>query len=466
MNNNSELTIHALAPLLRRKKLSPVELTRFFLERISFLQPSINAYITVTSELAMTQARKAEKEIVRGKYRGTLHGIPIALKDLFHTRGIRTTAGSGLLKRFIPKKNAVVVDRLLESGCVILGKTNMHEFAYGPTNVHSYFGPVRNPWDTGRMSGGSSGGSAAAVISAQALAALGTDTGGSVRIPAAACGCVGFKPTFGRVPMDGVIPLSFTLDHAGPLSRCVMDAAYLFAVMAKASPESSFPRSIEREVGKGIKALRIGIPRQYFFDRLHPEVRRAVLEAVPVFDRLGATVTEMDLRGLEETARIAAEITGDEAVAYHLDRMGKKAGSYTEDVMNRLQLNRNSTAAAYIAALQALGTYRQRLDSALETVDLIMAPTLPVAAPALDQTEVTTGRSREDVRFALLKLTRPGNLSGLPAISLPCGFTSGGLPVGLQLMGRRGDDVTVLRAAFSYESATEWRLRFPAGGIQ
>jgi aspartyl-tRNA(Asn)/glutamyl-tRNA(Gln) amidotransferase subunit A len=466
MNNDNELTIHTLAPLLRRKKLSPVDLTRFLLERISHLQPALNAFITVTAETALAQARKAEQEIAQGQYRGALHGIPLALKDLFHTRGIRTTAGSGLLRRFVPRTNALVVDRLLDAGCVLLGKTNMHEFAFGPTNVHSHFGPVRNPWNPGRMSGGSSGGSAAAVISAQTIAACGTDTGGSIRIPAAACGCVGFKPTYGRVPMDGVIPLSFTLDHAGPLSRCIMDAAILFEIMAGASPGNRRGRSLEREIRKGISSIRIGIPRHYFFDRVHADVRRAVLAAVPVFEQLGAVVTEIDLKGLEDTARLAAEITGDEAVAYHLGWMEGKAAGYTEDVHARLQSNRNATAAAYIKALQELGAYRERMERVFDSVSLIMAPTLPVAAPPMDDTEVTTGRSREDVRTALLRLTRPANLSGLPAVSVPCGFTPGGLPVGLQLIGRRDDDVTVLRAAFAYESATEWHRRFPADIVE
>jgi len=263
MENNCELTIEALAPLIRRKKLSPVELTRFLLERISRMQPGINAYITVTADIAMAQARKAEKEICRGGYRGVLHGIPISLKDLFYTRGIRTTAGSKILRKFMPKENAQVVDRLLEAGCVLLGKTNLHEFAFGATNVNPHYGPVRNPWDRNRISGGSSGGSAASVVSAQAIASFGTDTGGSIRIPAAACGCVGLKPTYGRVSMAGVIPLAFSLDHAGPLSRCVMDAAFLLDAVAEPKVWAGNPKRMTSEISKGIKGFRVGIPRQY-----------------------------------------------------------------------------------------------------------------------------------------------------------------------------------------------------------
>ena len=246
-----------------------------------------------------------------------LHGIPISLKDLFHTQNIRTTAGSKILREYLPEKNATVVDRLLSAGCILLGKTNMHEFAYGPTNINPHYGPVRNPWDPDRISGGSSGGSAASVISAQAIASLGTDTGGSIRIPASACGCVGLKPTYGRVPTDGVIPLSFSLDHVGPLSRCVIDAAFLFEAIAEPALRNSNLRRFIGEIRRGVKSFRIGIPRQYFFDRIQPEVRKAILAAIGVFEQLGARICEVDLPGMQDTARLAAEITGDEAVSYH-----------------------------------------------------------------------------------------------------------------------------------------------------
>lgn len=465
MDNNCELTIEKLAPLIRRKKISPVELTRFLLDRISRLQPSINAYITITVENAIAQARRAEKEIVHGQYRGVLHGIPISLKDLFHTQNIRTTAGSRILKKYLPEKNATVVDRLLSAGCILLGKTNMHEFAYGPTNTNPHYGPVRNPWDLDRISGGSSGGSAASVISAQAIASLGTDTGGSIRIPAAACGCVGFKPTYGRVPTDGVIPLSRSLDHVGPLSRCVIDAGFLLETIAEPALRNSNRNRFTKEIRGGIKSFRIGIPRQYFFDRIQPEVRKAILATIGVFEQLGAQICEVDIPGMQDTARLAAEITGDEAVSYHEKWLQRKSQDYGEDVRTRLEQNRKTTAAAYIQALQATRSYGERFERVLESVCLLLAPTLPIIAPQLDQTEVRIGRSSEDIRLALLSLTRPGNLSGLPAISVPCGFSSGGLPIGLQLIGRRMDEATVLRAAYAYETATPWHERFPSDAI-
>jgi aspartyl-tRNA(Asn)/glutamyl-tRNA(Gln) amidotransferase subunit A len=461
MDNNTHLTIAALAPLIRQKKISPVELTKFFLDRISRLQPEINAYITVVPEIALAQARRAEREITKGRYRGVLHGIPINLKDLFFTKGIRTTAGSGVLKKFIPDKNAAVVDQLLNAGCILLGKTNMHEFAFGSTNAHSHYGPVRNPWNPCCLSGGSSGGSAASVVTAQAVASFGTDTGGSIRIPAAACGCVGFKPSYGRISLQGVIPLSPTLDHAGPLSRCVLDAALLYDTFARLTLWNSDSGQVMREVRKGIRSFTVGVPRQYFFDRIHPEVRRSVFAAIQVLQQLGASIREINLEGMEETARIAAEITGSEALAFHENGLRKKSREYGDDVRSRLEQSRGMTATVYIQSMQRRLVYRREFDRALESVDLLAAPTLPVPAPRLDEKEVRIGRSHEDVRLAMLRLTRPGNLSGLPAISIPCGFTKEQLPVGLQLIGRRYDELSVFRAAYAFENATQWHECFP-----
>lgn len=463
MDNNVELTISRLAPLIRRKKISPVELTGFLLERIHRLQPEINAYITVTAETALAQARAAEREITKGRYRGVLHGIPVSLKDLIHTRNVRTTAGSLILKRFVPARNAAVVDRLLEWGCVLLGKTNMHEFAYGATNINPHYGPVRNPWDTGRISGGSSGGSAASVVSAQAIASIGTDTGGSIRIPSAACGCVGFKPTFGRVSLEEIIPLSSTLDHAGPITRCVADSAFLLDAIAQPNLWNMNAKKTEAEISRGVRSFRIGIPRQYFFDHVHAEVKKAVLAAAGIFEQLGAGLVEIDLKGMGQTERIAAEITGCEALAYHEQWLSRKSGSYGEDVRLRLEQSRSATAAAYIRTMAQLRAYAQEFDRVFEQekVEVILAPTLPAPAPPLNTGEIKIGRHREDVRRAMLRLTRPANVSGLPAISLPCGFSSERLPIGLQIIGRRDGDASVLRVAHAYESATPWHHFFP-----
>jgi aspartyl-tRNA(Asn)/glutamyl-tRNA(Gln) amidotransferase subunit A len=464
MENDPDLTIETIAPLIRNRKISPVELTRFFLERISRLQPSLNAYITVTGDAALIQARLAEKEIARGAYKGPLHGIPVSLKDLFHTQGVRTTAGSKILRRFLPKENAAVVNRLLQRGCVLLGKTNMHEFAFGVTNVNPHYGPVRNPWDRERISGGSSGGSAVTVVSAMALASFGTDTGGSIRIPAAACGCVGLKPTFGCVPMAGVIPLARSLDHAGPLARSVVDAALMLDAVSDYPLWQSGRKGGPGEIRRGVQSCRIGIPRQYYFDRIQPDVRKIVMDAAEVFRQLGANVREVTLKGMEETAWLAAEITGDEGFAFHEKWLDKKAKDYGNDVRLRLEQCRKATAAAFIRAREKKLAYIERLTGVFEEVDLLMAPTLPLAAPRIGQNEVLSGRSMEDVRLALLRLTRPANLAGLPAVSIPCGFSAERLPVGLQLIGRWFEEAAVLRAAYAYEQATPWHLAFPPDG--
>jgi aspartyl-tRNA(Asn)/glutamyl-tRNA(Gln) amidotransferase subunit A len=466
MENNDHLTIENLAPLIRRKKISPIELTRFLLARISRLQPSVNAYITITAEAAIAQARQAEKEIIKGRYRGVLHGIPIGVKDLIHTRGTRTSAGSQIFKRFYPKANAEVVNRLLGAGCILLGKTNLHEFAYGPTNINPHYGPVHNPWNTDRISGGSSGGSAAAVVSAQAIAALGTDTGGSIRIPAAACGCVGFKPSFGCVPLEGVIPLAPSLDHVGPLSRCVADAALVFESISRPILRDPGFRQIKQQIRKGAESFRIGLPRQFFFDRIHSEVRKAVLAAAAEFEKLGAEILEVNLRGMGKTNPLAAEITGDEALAYHSKWLDRRPQDYGKDVRVRLAQSRNSTAVAYIQARQEMNAYRRRLVQTLNRVHLIIAPTLPMVAPSIEEAAAGVFRSGRDVRTALLTLTRPANLSGLPAISLPCGFSSDKLPIGLQLIGRPSDEVTVLRAAYAYEQAAPWHKIFPPDEVE
>ncbi len=460
--NNSDLTISKLAAQIRRRRLSPLELTRFMLARITKLQPAINAYLTVTAELALTQARQAEKEIAGGRYKGWLHGIPVCLKDIFYTRGIRTTAGSKILNKFVPKENAAAVDRLLEAGCILLGKTNLHEFAYGATNVNPHYGPVHNPWDSSRISGGSSGGSAAAVVSAQAIASLGSDTGGSVRIPAAACGCVGLKPTYGRVPLHGVIPLASTLDHGGVLCRCVEDAAHVLAVISEPDQhDSGSSKASNRALKSGVKGLQIGLPRQFFFDAIQLVVRQKVLAAIGVLEQLGAEICEVDMKRMKETTRLAADITAAEALAYHSKWLERRAESYGADVRAHLEEGKSIPALVYLQAQQLRRRYTEELEACLESVNVLAAPTLPVVAPGIEENEVRTGRSAENVRPALLRLTRPGNLTGLPAISVPCGFSKDGLPVGLQLIGRRFDEATVLRVAYAYERATPWHKQFP-----
>ena len=463
--NDENLTIIKVASLIRNRHLSPVELTKAFLERIAHLQPTLNAFISITSDLALKQAREAEREISRGRYRGVLHGIPIAIKDLFYTAGIRTTAGSKILRNFVPRENATVADRMREAGAILLGKTNLHEFAFGATSVNPHYGPVYNPWDLERISGGSSGGSAVAVSAGLCLASLGTDTGGSIRVPAAACGVVGLKPTLGLVPTQRVIPLSSTLDHVGPLCRCVEDAALVLGVIAgqrvpgpsnRRRGDMIFPLSPE-----GIRGLRVGVPRQYFFDRLQSEVRHWVLAAHTTLEKMGADIQEVNLKEMQGTQDLAADITYPEALTFHWEWLRKRAADYGEDVRTRLQSRSSETAVAYLQALQKRRQYAERFREVMESVDVLAVPTIPILAPRFDENEVKFGRSTESVRVALLRLNFPGNLSGLPAISLPCGFSAEKLPIGLQLIGRAFEEAALLRAALAYERSTPWHKMFP-----
>jgi len=453
LSNDESLTIVRLAPKIKRGDVSPVELTEAFLERIERLQPHLNAFITVTRDLALAQARSAEREIARGGYRGVLHGIPLCLKDLFHVGGVRTTAGSRILRNFKPSGNAPVVDRLVKAGCIVLGKTNLHEFAFGATNLNPHYGPVRNPWAPDRVSGGSSGGSAAAVAAGLSVASLGTDTGGSIRIPASACGCVGLKPTFGLVPLDGVIPLAPSLDHAGPMTRCVEDAALVLDALTGCRHS--------RSLRKGIEGLRVGIPRHYYFDRIDPEVKRAVLSALSSLEDAGARTVAVDLPGMSETAELAGEITAAEALAFHWKWLNSRAGDYGEDLRERLTAKRNMSVVEYLHCRKRCQAYAERFVRAMDACDLLAAPTLPVHAPRADESEVVVGRARENIRLALLRLTRPANLAGVPAISVPCGFTKSGLPIGLQIIGKPLSEDLVLRAAYAYEGATPWHRQFP-----
>jgi aspartyl-tRNA(Asn)/glutamyl-tRNA(Gln) amidotransferase subunit A len=345
-----------------------------------------------------------------------------------------------------------------EAGGIFLGKTNLHEFAFGATNVNPHYGPVHNPWDLNRVPGGSSGGSAVAVSAGLCLASLGTDTGGSIRLPAAACGIVGLKPTFGLVPTHGVIPLSFTLDHVGPLCRCVEDAALMLGVMA--GQDAPYPISLRRS-GKGIRGLRVGVPKKYFFDRVQSEVRQRVLAAHTTLEKMGAKIQEVKLEGLRETPDLAADIIFPEALALHWKWLNKRPGDYGEDLRTRMQDRMAQTAVSYLQALQKRRQYEESFKKVLESVDVLAVPTVAIVAPRIDEKEVKIGRSREIVRLALLRFTFPGNLSRLPAISLPCGFSRERLPIGLQLIGRPFDEATLLRVALEYEQSTPWHKMFP-----
>ena len=462
-------SIEKMAALLSRRKISPVELAELALRRIERAQPKLNAFITVTAERALADARRAEREILGGRYRGPLHGLPIALKDNIATRGVLTTAGSKILREWIPEEDATVARRLSRAGAVLLGKTNLHEFAYGVTTDNPHYGAAHNPWSLERIPGGSSGGSGAALGAGLCFGSVGTDTGGSIRIPAALCGVVGLKPTYGRVSCFGVVPLARSLDHAGPLARSVRDAALL--LQAIAGHDSRDPASARAPVpeylgGGRRKRIRVslGVERGYFFDRLDDEIRRALEAATKEFARLGATMEEITLPSLAASERPSSAIAFAEALAYHegAGYFPARAAEYGDDVRARLAAGREVRAADYLRAFDARRQAIAEFETAFERVDAILAPTVPAAAPRIGETSVEFGSEQETVRAAMLRLNRPANFTGLPAISLPCGFTRSGLPIGLQLIGPAWQEERLLEIALCYEQATPWHTRHPS----
>jgi aspartyl-tRNA(Asn)/glutamyl-tRNA(Gln) amidotransferase subunit A len=452
-------TILQLAAALKKRSASPVELTRQCLDRIERLNPKLNAFITVTAELAMAQARQAEQKISGGNWCGPLHGIPLGLKDIIDTAGVKTTAASETFKDRVPTEDAEVVKRLKAAGAVILGKQNLHEFAYGGSSIISYYGEVHNPWNTAHIAGGSSGGSAAAVACGMGYAAIGTDTAGSVREPASQCGVVGLKPTYGRVSLRGVIPLSLSLDHVGPLTRSVGDAAAVLQVIAGYDPQDQtsvntpvpdFLAALESK-----KPLRIGIPREFFFEDLDPEVAAAVEHSIKILSQLFKGVREVQLGvPIERTLQAA------ESYAYHADRVSQTPNRFQPETLRRIRSGESISPQQLAQARRDLQTERNKIAAIFEDIDVLVTPATPIPAPNLEELkqDPTLLRPRE---LLLLRNTRPFNVWGLPAISIPCGFTSTGLPIGLQIAARAWDEASVLQAAQAYEQATPWKSMMP-----
>ena len=453
-------SISELAPRLRRREISPVEITQECLSRIEGLNPSLNAFITVTAESALAEARRAEEEISDGKWRGPLHGIPIALKDLIDTAGVRTTSGSALHEHRVPNEDAEIVRRLRQVGAVFVGKNNLHEFAYGGSSLVSHFGDVHNPWDVSRIAGGSSGGSAVSVPSGMCCAAIGTDTAGSIREPAALCGCVGLKSTYGRVPSRGVIPLSTSLDHIGPLAATVSDAAIV--LQAIAGYDASDITSAEVPVADYVsalnhdaKSLRVGVPRAYLFEDLDAEVASAVEHALRGIATLVREVREVQLEVSTDRTVQAAE-----SYAYHAENVAKAPNLYKAETLRRIRTGENVSTADYIRQRNELEQARRTIRNVFSTVDLLVTPTTPIPAPSIAELKASPDALRP-AELKLLRNTRPFNVWGLPAISLPCGFTQSGLPIGLQIAGPPWREDLVLRLAHAYEQATAWHKRHP-----
>jgi aspartyl-tRNA(Asn)/glutamyl-tRNA(Gln) amidotransferase subunit A len=449
-------SIEEVALLYRKRKVSPLEVTKLMLARIDQLNRKLNAYLTVTAELALAQAKRAEAELFapRGRKghrdRGPLHGIPISLKDNICTKGIRTTAGSKILKDFIPLQDAAVWSKLREAGAILLGKTNLHEFAYGVTTNNPHYGATRNPWDLARIPGGSSGGSAAAVAAGLCYGSIGTDTGGSIRIPASLCGVVGLKPGTGRVSVEGVVPLSPRLDFVGPLARTAVDAALLLDPIfarGKGEPKLSSIRKFSKRTNK----FRLGLPKEFFLDVVSEDVYAAFDEAVRSLQKQGAKVKTVSIPQLNETEEAGNRIAWAEATHYHQQAgwFPAHVSDYGEDVRARLEMGTKVSAVAYLQALESRDKFIQQFHRAMADaeVDALVVPTTPIAAPLIAEESTPIGKTSHPTRALLLRLNRPANLAGVPAITVPCGFTNAGLPVGLQLIGAVTDELLLLRIA-------------------
>jgi aspartyl-tRNA(Asn)/glutamyl-tRNA(Gln) amidotransferase subunit A len=408
-----------------------VELVDAYLDRIDAAR-QLNAFITVTGERARREARRAEASLRRHESRPLL-GVPIAIKDLFSTRGVRTTAGSSILRDWIPARDATAVARLRAVGAVSLGKLNLHEFAYGVTNANPHWGVARNPHDPERIPGGSSGGSAIAVVAGLCAGSIGTDTGGSIRIPAALCGCVGLKPTFGAVPLDGVIPLGRSLDHAGPITRSVADAGLLFEVMA-ARPASTSPP---------VRRLRIGVPDQFFFEQVDRGVSKAVRGALDELRSAGLRLRPVKLPQMSLTVAAQLVTLRAEALAYHAGWIRSRPRSYGRDTRVRLQLGALVAATDYLLAQQARERMKAELRTIFTEVDILVTPTVPITAPKLGERYVRWGKRQETVDGALVRFTQAFNLTGVPAISVPCGLAHG-LPVGIQMIAPWNEEARLL----------------------
>ena len=472
-------SVEDLAALLARRKVSPVELMETFLRRIERQNPALNAFLTVTRAKALEDAKQSEKFLQRRRPRSPLEGIPIAIKDNLYTAGVRTTAGSKILRDFVPRHDATAVARLRKAGAVLLGKTNLHEFAYGVTTGNPHFGAAHNPWDLERIPGGSSGGSAAAIAAGLCVASLGTDTGGSIRIPASLCGIFGIKPSFGRVSCYGAVPLAPSLDHVGPLARTAGDAAVLLGVIAGADPldDSTLaqprlkPFADARQISARLRPrftkkrpLRLGWPRDYFFDAIDPEVVFAMDAAARSFKELGAIMEEVSLPHVRDGDAPSTAIALAEATYVHEAEgwFPAHAADYGEDVRKRLEMGRDIRAADYLAALDVRKRVRADFGAAFERVDAILAPATPIPAPRIGENVVMIGATEESVRSALIRTNRPANLTGLPALSMPCGWTRGGLPIGMQLIGKQWRELDLLVIARLFEQANpEFRRRPP-----
>lgn len=456
----SALPLTGLAGRIRGGELGSLEATEAYLERIKRLDGGVKAYITVAADAARASARAADEALAQGRLLGSLHGVPIALKDNVDTAALRTTVGSAHFADRVPERDAEVARRLRNAGAVLLGKVTMHEFAYGATSQNPHHGFCRNPWDLDRIPGGSSGGSGAAVGAGLCAAALGTDTGGSIRIPAALNGVSGLRPTTGRVSNRGVFPITWTFDTVGPLARSIEDAALVFSVIAGHDPDD--PGSVDRPVDdvlggldEGVQGLRVGVPRNFFFDGVDSDVASFVRAATELLSRCGAAVEEIELPGAELADETTTRMIWAEAYAIHRRRLEEQPELFGEDVHRRLQLGREVSGADYAEYRQRAREWRRSLELAFRDLDLILTPATETTAPLADESEMIETTRR------LTRLTYAWTLAGLPALSVPCGFDGAGLPIGLQLASAPFREATLVQAGAAYQRETDWHLREP-----
>lgn len=454
-----DLTLTEQAEAVRHGALSPVVLVQRCLERIEHLDRRLNAFITVTAEAALDEARRAEAECSSGVLRGPLHGVPVAVKDIFETAGVRTTLGSKFFSSTIPASDAVVVQRLKAAGAIVVGKLNLHEIALGVLSDNPHFGRTCNPWDAARSPGGSSGGAGAALAAGMVPGALGSDTRGSIRIPAALCGVVGLKPTFGRVSLRGTFPLSWSLDHAGPMARTVRDTALLYHVISGYDRDDPLSADLPLHdplpgLDQGVRGWRVLLAADAFFTDADPAITAAVNDAAQTLARLGARVETVNLSDLRDTLVSSRLIVSTDAAACHAERLNERPDDFGADVLARLRIGQNTTGVEYALARAAQTRTRHRISRLFDACDLVLTPTTRMTAPRFDDPAAV-----EAARASLSYFTAPFNLSGHPALSLPCGFTADGLPIGLQMVAAHGQEAALLRGAYAFEQATDFHRR-------
>ncbi|MQF69082.1 amidase [SAR202 cluster bacterium AD-804-J14_MRT_500m] len=459
-------TIEQLAKLISSKQVSPTEVTQAHLDRIAAIDGHLNSFITVLADQAIEQSKAAEREIQSGHYRGPFHGTSLALKDLYYSKGTRTTSGAKVYNEFIPDYDSDVGSRFNQAGAILLGKLNLFPIAMGGSGVNPDYGDAHNPWDLSLETGGSSSGSGAAVAAGLCSIATGSDTGGSIRIPASFCGLVGFKPTYGLVSRHGVSPLSWSMDHCGPMTRSVIDCAMAMNVLT--GHDQSYIRSSNRPaidyvdtIKNGIRGLRIGVPKEFFEVPLSNDVSANVLKALDLLGELGAEVREVSWPDFHSAVTAGSIISLVEGAAIHADTVDTRGQEFTSNVRPRVEAGKLVSAADYIKAQQFRRLYVEKSFQLMENLDLLVGPTTPVPAFKLGAEDIPLEGTTGYLWTSLPTFTRPFNFNGFPAISVVCGFSGEGLPIGMQISGRPFEDATVLRAAYSYEHSTDWSTRRP-----